>query len=186
MSNAEAKFRIKLKEMMNTLPIEDINVTTLCKECKCHRQTFYYHYTDVFDLLTTIFLNENVPGLTEARDIESALNALLIYTINNFEWLRSVNNSAASDLVDGFFFNKIVNNTYNILSKNNNYSLTKVHYRTISRRYAKLLAAEFSFHLKDANITVQRFSRVIKRFITSSILTMLPALIDLTKEEKKR
>lgn len=171
---------------MNSLPIEDINVTTLCKECQCHRQTFYYHYADVFDLLTTIFLNEEVPGLAEAGDVEGSLTSLMSYTINNFDWLKSANNSAASDLVEGFFFNKIVSNVYNILSKNNNYSLSKASYRTASRRFAKLAAGEFVFLLKDKNITSQRFSRAMKKFITASALTMLPALIELSAEEKKR
>ena len=36
----EAKFKYALKEMMAESPLEDINVTTLCAKCGCHRQTF--------------------------------------------------------------------------------------------------------------------------------------------------
>ena len=47
----EAKFKYALKDMMKTMPLEDINVTALCNKIGCHRQTFYYHYQDIYDLI---------------------------------------------------------------------------------------------------------------------------------------
>ena len=36
----EAKLKYALKELMQTKSLNDINVTTLCEKCGCHRQTF--------------------------------------------------------------------------------------------------------------------------------------------------
>ena len=52
-----------LKDMMATTPIDNISVTTLSKKCGINRQTFYYHFHDVYDLLTLVFLNEKVEKL---------------------------------------------------------------------------------------------------------------------------
>jgi AcrR family transcriptional regulator len=69
----EAKFKYALKEMMLSKPLEEINVTVLCDKCGCHRQTFYYHYQDIYDLLAAIFLNEDIAGLDKAKEIPDAL-----------------------------------------------------------------------------------------------------------------
>ena len=104
----EAKFKYALKEMMLSKPLEEINVTVLCDKCACHRQTFYYHYQDIYDLLAAIFLNEDIEGLEKAKDAEEALGAFLNYAKENFVFLRSSYNSAAHDLVDDFFYSKIM------------------------------------------------------------------------------
>ena len=56
----ESKFKVALKALMTEKSIDDISVTILCKKCGCHRQTFYYHYTDIYDLIADILLNENL------------------------------------------------------------------------------------------------------------------------------
>jgi AcrR family transcriptional regulator len=94
----EAKFKYALKEMMLSKPLEEINVTVLCDKCACHRQTFYYHYQDIYDLLAAIFLNEDIEGLDKAKDAKETLLAFFSYAKENFVFLRSSYNSAAHDL----------------------------------------------------------------------------------------
>ena len=83
----------------NEIPLEEINVTALCKKCGCHRQTFYYHYQDIYDLIAAIFLNENLEKIDSCKDVKSTLKAFLQYVKDNFSFLRSTYNSAARDLV---------------------------------------------------------------------------------------
>ena len=182
----EAKFKYALKEMMLTKPLESINVTALCEKCDCHRQTFYYHYQDIYDLLAAIFLNENIPGLLEATDAKETLNSLLSYSTQNFVFLRSSYNSAAHDLVDDFFYNKIMTKTFSLLTDGNKYGLSKDGYRNVARRYAKIVGDEFGYCFKDVAITPAKFEKGMKKFIDASIFRVFPALIDLSKEEKKK
>lgn len=180
----EARFKYALKEMMLTKPLSEINVTSLCEKCSCHRQTFYYHYQDIYDLLAAIFLNEVIPGLNEAGTPEGALSSLLEYSKKNFVFLRSSYNSAAHDLVDDFFYGKLMTKLFALLSERDNYGLSKDAYRNVSRRYSKLVGDEFGYYFKDLQLTPLRFERNIKRFIRASLLTVLPSLIELSKEEK--
>ena len=69
----EAKFKYALKEMMKEQELEDINVTALCARCNCHRQTFYYHYQDIYDLIATIFLTEDLGKFDTSKTIKDAL-----------------------------------------------------------------------------------------------------------------
>ncbi len=44
-----------LKQMMNVKPINKITVKDLVGICNVNRQTFYYHFDDVYDLLEWVF-----------------------------------------------------------------------------------------------------------------------------------
>ena len=182
----EAKFKNALKEMMLSKPLEEINVTVLCDKCGCHRQTFYYHYQDIYDLLAAIFLNENIEGLDQAKEAGDTLTAFLNYAKSNFVFLRSAYNSAARDLVDDFFYSKIAAKVFSILSVNNSHGLTKDAYRNAARRYAKIVSDEFGYCFKDVALTPVKFEKTMKKFITASLSILFPALIDLGKEEKKK
>lgn len=183
---AEAKFKYALIEMMKEKPLEDINVTALCERCGYHRQTFYYHFQDIYDLLAAILLNEKTPELDQTTEVKGALLSLVDYASNRFAFLKAAYNSSAHDLVEDFFFNKAMTKIYSIISKKNQDGLTKDGYRKIARRYAKMVGDEFGFNFHDKNITPQKFERAMKKFLISSLETVYPALIKLAKEEKKK
>lgn len=44
-----------LKKMLTIKPIDKITVKDLVEECGVNRQTFYYHFDDVYDLLEWVF-----------------------------------------------------------------------------------------------------------------------------------
>ena len=53
-----------LKKMMALKPIDKITVNDLVETCGVSRQTFYYHFNDVYDLLEWVFeedANANLP-----------------------------------------------------------------------------------------------------------------------------
>ena len=53
-----------LKKMMEVKPIDKITVKDLVELCGVNRQTFYYHFDDVYDLLEWVFeedANANLP-----------------------------------------------------------------------------------------------------------------------------
>lgn len=44
-----------LKKMLSVKPIDKITIKDLVEECGVNRQTFYYHFDDVYDLLEWVF-----------------------------------------------------------------------------------------------------------------------------------
>ena len=59
-----------LKELMAQKPIENITIHDLTEHCGIRRQTFYYHFEDVYDLLRWMFQEEAVALLQLFRYIE--------------------------------------------------------------------------------------------------------------------
>ena len=44
-----------LKRKMRKKTLSKISITDIVTECKVNRKTFYYHFTDVYDLLSWTF-----------------------------------------------------------------------------------------------------------------------------------
>ena len=182
----EAKFKYALKSMMETMPLEDINVTALCEKCKCHRQTFYYHYQDIYDLIAAIFLNEDLTAVTNAKDTKKTLTAFLSYAKSNFSFLRSTYNSAGRDLTDDFIYGKINAKLFTLWVGDEEVGLKKEGVRNAARRFSRLVADEFGFYLKDQKLTPERFVHHMNKFIDHAINILLPAVLALSKKEEAK
>ena len=47
-----------LKKLLSQKTLDKITVVDIVEDCEVNRQTFYYHFKDVYDLLEWTFLNE--------------------------------------------------------------------------------------------------------------------------------
>jgi len=94
-----------LKSMMSELPLEEISVAALARRCKVNRQTFYYHFHDIYDLLALVFLNEKISGIEEARDSVAMVTAIYNYYEKNQTFIEGTINSAGKDLFQEFVYN---------------------------------------------------------------------------------
>ena len=56
----EQRFQEGLKTLLKTRPLDEINVIMLCDYVKSNRQTFYYHFRDIADVVDSTFLKAKV------------------------------------------------------------------------------------------------------------------------------
>ena len=94
-----------LKSMMSELPLEEISVAALARRSKVHRQTFYYHFHDIYDLLTLVFLNETIPHAEEAKNTKELLKHIYNYYSKNNKFIDATLSSAGKDLFEEFIHN---------------------------------------------------------------------------------
>jgi len=179
----EAKFKYALKDMMQEMALEDINVTSLCKKCNCHRQTFYYHYQDIYDLVAAIFLNEQIPEVEKANNCKDLLFGFITYSKQNFSFLKSTYNSAAHELPDAFVYNKMMAKVFSIISGKYPNELNVC--RTAARRYARLVSDEVGYVFKDKDLTPDAFEKKFSNFIETSEDILLPCLLDMARKENR-
>ena len=57
-----------LKELMEEVPFEKIQVALICERCNMNRKSFYYHFKDKYDLLNWIFDIEIITFVKEFPD----------------------------------------------------------------------------------------------------------------------
>ena len=89
----EDKLGKTLKELMVTEPLDTITVKRLSTLCGINRQTFYYHFRDIYDLLTWIFLNESVHGVDQCKSWQEVHCRSCNCTKKEFGRLFSIQNS---------------------------------------------------------------------------------------------
>lgn len=61
-----------LKELMEEMPFEKINVSAICQRCDMNRKSFYYHFKDKYDLVNWIFDTEFIAVVTENKKEHTA------------------------------------------------------------------------------------------------------------------
>lgn len=75
----EEKLGRALKDLMSKEPLDQISVKRLTAICGINRQTFYYHFRDIYDLLTWIFLNETIQEIKNAETYLEAIYGFFDY-----------------------------------------------------------------------------------------------------------
>ena len=60
-----------LKKMMQKTPFDKITVKDLVKECGVNRQTFYYHFQDIYELLGLIYKTEALGAIADYKSYET-------------------------------------------------------------------------------------------------------------------
>lgn len=65
-----------LRELMEEMPFDKINVTHICEKCHMSRKSFYYHFKDKYDLVNWIFDTEFI-SYAQAYSGASRLNERL-------------------------------------------------------------------------------------------------------------
>ena len=52
-----------LKKLLSKKELSKITISNITNDCGVNRQTFYYHFKDVYDLLEWIYLNEVIQSM---------------------------------------------------------------------------------------------------------------------------
>lgn len=144
----EEQIKETLKKLIETLPLSAITVQKLCKEADIKRQTFYYHFTSIYDVIVSYFLSEEIEGLDKVDTWPNLVHTILVYCSKNRQLILKTLKSDANEAVETFFYNnlykvgrKLVENQYkNQLDKNDINEVSKLISDSLSREMARLLA----------------------------------------------
>lgn len=153
-----------LKDMMATTPIDSISVTTLSKKCGINRQTFYYHFHDVYDLLTLVFLNEKLEKLDKEINPHNLFVSLYNYYEKNTAFIDATLNSAGKDLFVEFVNNNCYTTFLKILNAHkDSKKVTIADRKAIARFYGYAYACTIVFFITNTkNKTLDKFLKDIK------------------------
>ncbi len=144
----ENKFREGLKNMIKTTPLDEINVVSLSKKVNSNRQTFYYHFRDISDVIESIFLKEKIVSKAKPHDFESIAKPLIAYINSNKQFLLSVANSFANDKLQEFIYSYFYQKIGQYLKSEKKNLPTNVAFY-IQRYLSTLLSREFYFWLMN-------------------------------------
>ena len=144
----EHELALALKTMMSEVPLDSISVTALTRKCHVNRKTFYYHFHDIFDLLTQVFLDERMEGVENAKDIPQLMKVIFSYYLDNLKFIDATLDSAGKELVQEFFYNVCYTNFLRFISLEPNGKKLHINDRKyIARFYAFAYSNSIIYYL---------------------------------------
>lgn len=94
-----------LKKLSKEKSFDKITVVDIVKDCEINRQTFYYHFRDIYDLVEWIFRAENekeLDGNTSYHTWQQGYWKILCYIKENRRFIKSIYNSSGRDILTKF------------------------------------------------------------------------------------
>ena len=95
-----------LKKLMRAKPFSKITVTEIVNDCEVNRKTFYYHFEDIYALLSWIFEEEAVNIIKKfylLNDYDEAIEFIYEYISENQDLLRNAYDAFGSVELSSFF-----------------------------------------------------------------------------------
>lgn len=117
MTNEEISLRTKkeiataLKKIMSHKTFSKITVSELIKECNINRKTFYYHFSDIYDLLHWIFEMDAVDVVKQydlITDFDEAAAFIAKYVHENAYIINCAYDSIGRDGLKNFFYKDFI------------------------------------------------------------------------------
>ena len=98
MKNTENKIQNVFLDLLKKEPIEKITVLSICDILKIKRQTFYYHYQSIYDLILSIFYINRIE-VDENLNFEKNVKLLQGFLINNRVLCTAIIDSFAENIL---------------------------------------------------------------------------------------
>lgn len=124
MTNAELSLKTKkslaaaLKKAMKTKKLSKITVSELVAECNINRKTFYYHFSDIYDLLKWMFEEEAIEVIKQfdmVVNTEEALRFIMDYVESNDHIINCAYDSLGHEELKRFFYTDIYDIMRNVI-----------------------------------------------------------------------
>ena len=124
----ERAFAKALKDIMQDKSFDKVTVTELVKKLNVNRQTFYYHFNDLYDLLERIYIMDGDTILNQAANSgiwQEELLAIFHYIQDNRQFVCNTYYSVNRNYLEHFLY-----------EKHPNLSGTELDYRVNFYKYA--------------------------------------------------
>ncbi len=99
-----------LKKFLNYKTLDKITVKDIVEDCGVNRQTFYYHYQDIYSLVEWIFITEGMKILEGKKTYDSWQEGFLrvfYYVQENKPLVVNTFHSIGRDHLERFLYNEV-------------------------------------------------------------------------------
>jgi len=152
MKTAE-QFENALIELVSQRSIDEVSIEMLCEKVGVKRQTFYYHYRDLADLLDSIFITATEQDANAENSLVGDAYFAIEFISKHHLFLHNIIDSSYLLVADRFIRNYVYSRSYARLCTNRKYRLLiDDRMRGIARIVASVFIAEISNWIKSGFI----------------------------------
>ncbi|MDD6659342.1 MAG: TetR/AcrR family transcriptional regulator C-terminal domain-containing protein [Eubacteriales bacterium] len=98
--STQLKLANSLKELMSTQSLEKLSVSDITNHCSLHRQTFYYHFDDKYELLDWIVYKELIEPLVDGFTFDNMYDRFIMLFTTMVEEKKFYLNALKIDVDD--------------------------------------------------------------------------------------
>lgn len=102
-------FANSLKKLLSQKPLDKIKVTDITEDCEVNRQTFYYHFKDIYDLLEWVYTNEATRAIGDKKTYDTwqeGFYEIFKYVLDNKEFVVNTYNSVSREYLERYLYNE--------------------------------------------------------------------------------
>ncbi len=103
-----------LKKKMSEKPFDKITITDIVTDCEVNRQTFYYHFKDIYDLVEWTYSSEAAKALGEQKTYDTWQQGFLQifqYILSNKNFVKNTYHSISREHLERYLYSE----TYQLL-----------------------------------------------------------------------
>lgn len=97
-----------LKKLLSQKELTKISIKDITDDCGIQRQTFYYHFADVYDLIEWIYTNEVIKPIIHDKDTyekwQEGFLSIFNYVLENKDFVKNTYNSISRKYVNKFIY----------------------------------------------------------------------------------
>ena len=100
-------FATSLKKLLSQKPLDKIKITDITEDCEVNRQTFYYHFKDIYDLVEWACIEDASRALQGKKTYDTWQEGLLqIFeaVLENKPFILNVYRSVSRERVENYLY----------------------------------------------------------------------------------
>ena len=161
--------------------IDKITVKSLIEECHISRQTFYYHFQDIMDVLEWCVRQETnalVKESLNAEDLQTALQIFISFNTEHFSWFQKLMDSHRRAQIESLLVDAV--KTYMIEMSRHSHSDLYVNYEDmdvlLQFNACGLVGVllEYGKTSKTSPKDPEKLSRQLEQIISGQLLHLSP------------
>lgn len=103
---------MSLKKLLMEKSLDKISVTDIAEDCEVNRQTFYYHFQDIYDLVDWIYTSEATKALDGKKTYDTWQQGFLQifeYALENRTFVIHTYHSVSREHLEKYLYNECYN-----------------------------------------------------------------------------
>ena len=127
------------KKLLETEPFDKITISDITNDCGLSRQTFYYHFRDIFDMIRWIYNSESlneIGGRGGYGTWQDKIRELFDYTLNNKTLILGTFNSKCRNDLVGYYMDVSIRKISDIVEMKSDGDIAEKDKKFIASVYA--------------------------------------------------
>ncbi len=166
MANTEKDIQNTFKNLLDKYEFDEIDVYKICSSLDIKRQTFYYHFKNIYDVIYSIYCYQKIQDAYE-NDLSSIIRNIFTFLFSDQSFNLTIAKSNANDILNNFISAYISNSLNKILDR---YNLRIDDKKDMCRFFSKGLAEQCVYYFSKGEYSINEAVKRISYCFNEDVL----------------